>query len=140
MYLVKENRQLTNYEYVFNNTTPCDYVINGYYAVYNLKGKNTGYYSILLGQIDVLGEKLGIQKKDDLNNIIIKYKPKIISNNVYWDTYREQRGKKFPIHVIDNELINKYYDYSGYGDLFILKKQYQKRNCQYDGEQWRYID
>lgn len=140
VYQIKENKQLTNYEYVFNNTTPCDYVINGYYAVYNLKGKNTGYYSILLGQIDVLGEKLGIQKRDDLNNIIIKYKPKIISNNVYWDTYREQRGKKFPIHVIDNELINKYYDYSGYGDLFILKKQYQKRNCQYDGEQWRYID
>ena len=129
-----------NYEYVFENTSYCDYVINGYYAVYNLRGKNPGFYSILLGQIDVLGAKLGIAPKDDFNALVLKYKPKIISGGVYWDTYKEERGKKIPIHYIQQELIKQYYDYSNKGDLFILKPEYQKHNCKYNGTRWEYID
>ena len=86
----------------------------------------------MLGQIDVLGAKLGIAPKDDLNALVLKYKPKIISGGVYWDTYKEECGKKIPIHSIQQELIEQYYDYSNKGDLFILKPEYQKHNCKYN--------
>ncbi len=141
-YLFEQNRKefKTSYEYTFENTTPCDYVINGYYSVYNLKSKDPGFYSILLGQIDVLGEKLGIRKKSNLNQLVIQYMPKIIYGGVYWDTYQEDRGKHIPVHFIDREIIEKYYDYTKQGNLFILKPQYHKHNCKYNGKSWEYED
>lgn len=83
------------HEYAFYNLTPCDYALNGYYSVYNLKAKDAGYYSVLLGQIDVLGEKTGIRPRDNLNELIRTKRPKIISAGIYWDTYWEQRGKRY---------------------------------------------
>ena len=132
---VKENKKgerKSNYEFVFENTTPCDYVINGYYAVYNLKSKDPGFYSILLGQIDVLGEKLNIAPKDNINELIVMYKPKIVSGGVYWDTYLEDRGIKKVAHYIDRSILNKYYNPTQIGDLFILKKEYQIKECKKD--------
>ncbi|MBR5154672.1 MAG: hypothetical protein IKW58_02995 [Alphaproteobacteria bacterium] len=136
----KSKDLITNYEYTFLNTTPCDYVINGYYSVYNLKGKDPSYYSILLGQIDVLGEKLDIAPRPNLNRIIQEYKPKIISGGIYWDTYKEERGIKYPAHIIDMEILNTYYNYTNIGNLFILKPEYQKHNCKYNGRFWFYED
>ncbi len=126
------------HEYAFENLTPCDYAINGYYAVYNLKAKDAGYYAILLGQIDVLGEKMGIAPKANLNDLIALRKPKIISAGIYWDTYWEQRGIRVPVHQIDEDLLNTYYNYTGLGDIFILKPEYQKYNCHYNGKKWEY--
>lgn len=137
---VKPNNFLHGHELAFNVLTPCDYAINGYYATYNLKAKDPGYYAILLGQIDVLGEKSGIAKRDDLNKLILEKKPKIVSAGVYWDTYWEQRGKKIPAHTIDSYLLNTYYDYSGIGDIHILKPQFQKRICVYNGKEWKFMD
>lgn len=131
---------LNGHEYAFYNLTPCDSALNGYYAVYNLKARDAGYYWVLLGQIDVLGEKSGIAKRDNLNELILQKKPKIISAGVYWDTYWEQRGKKIPAHRIDQWLIETYYDYSGVGDIFILKPQYQRHNCLYNGKKWEFFD
>lgn len=141
-YLVEKKRleHKTNYEYVFENTNFCDYVINGYYAVYNLKSKDPGFYSILLGQIDVLGDKLNIAPKDNLNELIVKYKPKIISSGIYWNTYLEERGRKNIVHWIDRDILNKYYNPTPVGDLYMLKKEYQKNNCVFDGNTWRYED
>lgn len=137
---IKNKDLITNYEYTFFNTTPCDYVINGYYSVYNLKAKDPAYYSILLGQIDVLGEKLNIAPRPNLNNIILEYKPKIISAGIYWDTYQEDRGKKIPAHIIDRDILYTYYDYTNIGSLYILKPKYHKQNCQYNGRIWAYED
>lgn len=131
---------LNGNEYCFYELTPCDYAINGYYASYNLKAKDGGYYGTLLGQIDVLGEKLEIAPRDNLNDIIREKKPKVISVGPYWDTYWEQRGKQMAAHAIDPILIDMYYEPSGYGDIFVLKPQYQKHNCQYIGGKWEYID
>lgn len=128
------------HEYAFYHLTPCDEAINGYYAVYNLKAKDAGYYWVLLGQIDVLGEKVGIRKRDNLNELIRARKPKIVSAGIYWDTYWEQRGTKIPAHHLDPYLLNTYYEYSGLGDIFILKPQYQKHKCRYNGKSWEYID
>lgn len=128
------------HEYAFYNLTPCDYALNGYYSVYNLKAKDAGYYSVLLGQIDVLGEKTGIRPRDNLNELIRTKRPKIISAGIYWDTYWEQRGKKIPAHRLDTALIDLYYEYSGIGDIYILKPEYQKHDCRYNGKTWEYAD
>lgn len=137
---IKLKNKTYGYELAFSQLTPCDYAINGYYATYNLKAKDVGYYSILPGQIDVLGEKLGIAKRDNLNYLIIKHKPKIISIDPIWDTYWEQRGKKLLAHKIDENIIKTYYEPTKNGYMFILKKEYQKHNCIYDGNEWRYMD
>jgi hypothetical protein len=141
-YLVEKNKQSykANYEFVFENTNFCDYVINGYYAVYNLKSKDPGFYSILLGQIDVLGEKLNISPKDNLNELIIKYKPKIVSGGVYWDTHLEERGIKKAVHWVDRKILSRYYNPTSLGDMYILKKEYQKSNSKFDGSRWKYED
>lgn len=137
---IKTHAYPNGHEIAFKLLTPCDYAINGYYATYNLKAKDPGYYSILLGQIDVLGEKSGIAKRDNLNELIRIKKPKLISAGVYWDTYWEQRGKKIPAHTIDSYLLKTYYDYSGSGDLYVLKPQYQRHGCVYNGKDWIYMD
>lgn len=141
-YEVEQRTRLskTGHEYAFDVLNPCDYAINGYYATYNLKAKDAGYYAILLGQIDVLGEKVGIAPKDDINHLVRTKMPKLVSSGVFWNTYWEQRGKGIPAHQIDPYLINTYYDYTGLGDLHILKPQYQKHYCVYNGKEWKYMD
>lgn len=128
------------HEYAFQTLTPCDYAINGYYSVYNLKAKDAGYYAILLGQIDVLGEKIGIAPRDDLNELIRTQKPKLVSAGIYWDTYEEERGRKIAAHQISDYLLDAYYEYTGIGDIFVLKQQYQKRHCVYNGKAWEFMD
>ena len=137
---LEKGKYIRGHEVAFNVLNPCDYAINGYYSVYNLKAKSPGYYSILLGQIDVLGEKVGIAPIDDINKMIEEKKPKLISGEIYWDTYWEQRGKHIPVHVPDKNIIKKYYYPSKAGSLFILKPEYQKYKCIKDGRKWRYVD
>ena len=145
-YMVTYKKEIVNYyntnghDMAFDLLTPCDYAINGYYSTYNLKAKDAGYYAILLGQIDILGEKTGIAPRDNLNELIRTLKPKLISGGVYWDTYEEERGKKVIAHQINRYLLDTYYDYSGIGELFILKPQYQKHQCVYNGSTWKFMD
>lgn len=131
---------VNGHEYAFMALTPCDYALNGYYTTYNLKAKDAGYYATLLGQIDVLGEKVGVANRDDFDEIIRQKLPKLISGGIYWDTYLEQRGQKVPAHIINENLINKYYEPTGVGNLLILKPQYQHHGCVYNGKEWRYMD
>lgn len=137
---IKTHQHLNGHEFTFNLLTPCDYALNGYYSTYNLKAKDAGYYAILLGQIDVMAEKAGIRKRDNLNDLIRTKLPKVISGNIYWDTYWEQRGKRIPAHQIDPYLLNTYYDASKFTGLYVLKPQYQKHGCVYNGKEWRYMD
>ena len=137
---IEESKYIKGHKLAFDVLNPCDYAINGYYSVYNLKAKPLGYYSILLGQIDVLGEKMGIAKKDNINKLIQQKLPKLISGEIYWDTYWEQRGKRIPVHIPDKNIVKRYYNASPVGNLFVLKPEYQKHKCIYDGKEWRYID
>jgi len=137
---IESHQVVGGHEYAFQVLTPCDYALNGYYTTYNLKAKDAGYYATLLGQIDVLGEKIGVAKRDDFDEIISKKLPKLISGGVYWDTYLEQRGQKVPAHTISEDIINKYYQPSGIGNILILKPQYQHHGCVYNGKEWRYMN
>lgn len=137
---IGKHRFMNGHEFAFKVLTPCDYALNGYYSVINLKAKDVGYYAILLGQIDVLGEKVGIAPRDNLNELIRTKLPKIIYGGIYWDTYWEERSRRIPAHKISPWLIETYYDYTGLGNIYILKPQYQKHVCVYNGKTWEYTD
>ncbi len=137
---IKTHEYQNTHEFTFNLLTPCDYALNGYFTTYNLKAKDAGYYSILLGQIDVLGEKVGVRKRDNLNELIRTKKPKVVFGGIFWDTYWEQRDKHIPAHKIDPYLLATYYEQSKVGNLYVLKPQYQKHGCVYNGKEWKYMD
>ncbi|MBO5038466.1 MAG: glycosyltransferase family 39 protein [Alphaproteobacteria bacterium] len=119
---------------VLENTTPCDYVLNGYRIGYNLFNKDVDYIWNLLGQIDVIAAQIGIRPTADLEILIRKYRPKIIYGKNYYDTYREYRGDigVYPIHHISTRLLDEMYTPLNRDDLYILKPEYQKYDCRYN--------
>lgn len=119
--------------FVLENTTPCDYVLNGYRIGYNLFNKDVDYIWNLLGQIDVIAAQIGIRPTADLETLIRKYRPKIIYGKNYYDTYREYRGDigVYPIHHISAHLLDEMYTPLNRDDLYILKPEYQKYDCRY---------
>lgn len=137
---IATHQLIHGHEYALDALTPCDYALNGYFSTYNLKAKDAGYYATLLGQIDVLGEKVGVAPRDDFDKIIREKLPKIISGGYYWDTYLEQRGQKVLSHKISEDLINQYYEPTGAGNMLILKPQYRHHGCVYNGKEWKYMD
>ena len=119
---------------VLEKTTPCDYVLNGYRIGYNLFNKDVDFIWNLKGQIDVIAATIGIRPLSDLESLVRKYKPKIIYGGNYYDTYREYRGDigKYPIHWISRHLLNEMYEPLYRDNLYILKPEFQKHNCQYN--------
>ena len=117
---------------VLQYSTPCDYMINGDGALYNLYNRDPHYYWNLLGQLDVIGAKVGINPLMDINYIIEKYKPKFISVAPYRDKYASERGVDIVVHRPNMELINKYYKPFDSSDIYILKPEYSKVKCDYD--------
>lgn len=119
---------------VLENTTPCDYVLNGYRIGYNLFNKDIDFIWNLMGQIDVIAATIGIRPTADLESLIRKYRPKIIYGKNYYDTYREYRGAIgiYPIHFISNHLLNEMYTPLNRDDLYILKPEYQSYDCRYN--------
>lgn len=119
--------------------TPCDYVLNGDGALYNLYNRDPYYYWNLLGQLDVIGDKAGMYPLMNINRVILEYKPAIISGNPYYDKYYIERGQKVVVHEPDKEIIEKYYKPFKYTkDLYILKPEFRKLKCDYDYKARRY--
>ncbi len=103
----------------------CDYVLNGDGTIYNIYGKDPHYYWNLLGQTDVIGNKVGIHPLMDINNVIKNKKPRIINVKPYKDKYYAERGIDMIVHNPDMYYINKYYKpYNNSEDLYILKPEY----------------
>lgn len=112
-------------------TNPCDYILNGDGTIYNLYNRDPHYYWNLLGQTDVIGAQVGIRPLMNINEVIEKYKPKIISGTPYYDKYASERGLSIVIHRPDTDLINKYYKPMG-NDLYILKPEYSPAKCEFN--------
>lgn len=123
---------------VLEHVTPCDYILNGDGTIYNLYNRDPHYYWNLLGQIDVIGDKVGIQPLMDINKVIEIYKPKIITGKDYYDKYAQERGYDIVIHHPDMVLINQYYKPYGITGLYILKPEYSNIKCDYDYEKRYY--
>ena len=120
--------------YVLENTTPCDYVLNGYRIGYNLFNKDVDFIWNLKGQIDVIAATIGMYPLSDLESLIREKRPKIIYGGNYYDTYREYRGEigKYPIHWISKHILEEMYNPLPRDNLYILKPEYQSYDCRYN--------
>lgn len=133
-----QNRGFINY--LNDNITKCDYFINSYLGNQAFMSKDVDYYWSIPGYIDVVGEMLNIAPVPNYNELIVKYKPKIIYGGVYWNKYLINKGEMVILQKVDNRIINKYYDNTPYGEFYILKQEYWQYNCKYDEnkKEWNY--
>jgi len=128
-------------KYVLEQTNKCDSVLNGYGLTYGIFTKDITYYWNLNGQLDVIGNKIGLAPLPDLNAAVEKHLPKIIYTGPYWDEKMNKRNKQVLVHMIKPEIRDKYYQQSLFVNMFILKEKYQKeRRCRYDfkTDTWNY--
>lgn len=129
-------------KYVLDQTNRCDSILNGYGLTYGIFTKDVTYYWNLNGQLDVIGNKIGLAPLSNLNQIILKYFPRIIYTGPYWDEKLHQQNIEIPVHWVDSFIRDKYYMQSPFVDIFILKPEYQaKRRCQYNVQEdsWEYF-
>ena len=129
-------------KYVLENTNRCDAVINGSGITYGIFSKDVTYYWNLNGQLDVIGNKIGIAPLHDLNKTIKEHLPRIIYTKPYWHEKLRQQKKKVSVHLVSDEIRDKYYEQSIFVGIFILKEEYQnKRRCRYDAntKSWEYF-
>lgn len=128
--------------YVLQQTNHCDTVLNGYGLTYGIYTKDLTYYWNLNGQLDVIGNKIGLAPLPNLNAVVAQHLPKIIYTGIYWDERQRKRDLFVPVHQITPELRDKFYEQSLFRDIFILKQEYQnQRRCRYNAvtEQWEYF-
>ena len=128
--------------YVSANVTPCDYVISSFLSNQSIISKDPHYYWSLLGHVDIAGEETGIALKPDLNKLVMQYKPKLVSSGIYWNNYYLNRGRNVPVQQISPEIIGRYYLPTPFQGLYLLKYEYQGKNCIYDKNrgEWRYAE
>lgn len=128
--------------FLSQNLTPCDYILSSYFGNQSIITKDIHYYWAMLGHLDIIGNNLGIYPKPDLNELVIKYKPKLIYGGIYWNSYYEHRGQNVLWQRVTPEIIEKYYLPTPIQNFYILKYEYQKHSCQYDSvkKEWSYAD
>ena len=136
----------------------CDYVLYSFFNG-NLWQKDLVSYWFLLGETDVIGEKVGIRKKDDFNRLIEDKKPKYLYVQDIYDRFLKVDDKEVLSYKFDYEMIDKYYEKLGEkttmeydsetktmelkevdGGLYKLKKEYQKKDCKMSlsSGEWEY--
>ncbi|MBQ2886322.1 MAG: glycosyltransferase family 39 protein [Alphaproteobacteria bacterium] len=135
-----QNRDFATY--ISQNITPCDYVISSFFGNQSIISKDPYYYWSMLGHIDVAGEEVGIYPKPNVNELVVRYLPKLIFTGIYWDSYSKNRNKGVAIQQISSDIVNKYYLPTPFMDFSILKYEYRKNNCKYNQEkgEWQYED
>lgn len=118
---------------ILQYVTPCDYILNGDGIIYNLYNRDPHYYWNLIGQTDVIGAKVGIHPLMNINEVIERYKPKIIPMAPFFDKYAREHGYDVIVHQVDPELLKRYYKPLGNaGVLYILKPEMAPAKCEYD--------
>ncbi len=128
-------------KYIIEQTNRCDSVLNGYGVTYGIFNKDITYYWNLNGQLDVIGSKIGIAPLHDVNKVIEQHLPRVIYTGPYWDEKLHQQDINVYVHLVSDEIRNKYYEQSLFVNIFILKKEYQNmRRCKYDAatKVWNY--
>lgn len=128
-------------KYVLEQTNRCDAVLNGYGLTYGIFSKDLTYYWNLNGQLDVIGNKIGLAPLPDLNDVVEKHFPQVIYTGPFWDEKLRHQNISYPVHWIDATMRDKYYYQSLFVDIFLLKPEYQQnRRCRYDAatKTWKY--
>ena len=141
-YLSARTQDRSFVRYLMSHVTPCDYVISSFLGNQSIISKDVHYYWSLLGHIDIAGEEIGIAPRPNLNALVKQYKPKLINDNMYWNSYYWNRNKRVPVQKISSEIIDKYYLPTPFAGFYLLKYEYQEKNCHYDAfrKDWIYAD
>ncbi len=141
-YLFARSNDRSFVHFLMRNITPCDYVISSYWGNQSIIYKDPHYYWSMLGHIDLVGAATGIAPIPDLNDLTLKYKPKLIYGGIYWSSYEQNRGKNVPIQSISPDIIDQYYDSTPFANLYLLKSEYSQQNCHYDAvrKDWIYAN
>ena len=128
--------------YLSHNVTPCDYVLSGFLGIQSIMTKDVHYYWALLGHIDVAGEAMGIAPKPNVTELVLRYKPKLIYGGELYNNYYLNRGKQVIVQKVRKDVLEKYYHQTPYSGFYLLKPEYQKRQCQYNAstKEWLYED
>ncbi len=139
-YLLTRTTDRTFTRYLVANVTPCDYIINSFLGNQSIISKDPHYYWSMLGHVDVAGEAMNISSVPDLNKLVLQYKPKLINGEIYWNNYYLNRGVYVPVQQISPEIIEKYYLPTPFPNWYLLKYEYQGKNCHYDTlkKEWIY--
>jgi hypothetical protein len=95
--------------------------------------KQPVYYGFIRGEIDVIGERIGIAPKDDLNAVIEKYLPAFVMVEDVYERYELIREHKVLVHAFDMDMIKKYYTKytvfeSNFGKLDVDKMQWKEND------------
>ena len=128
-------------KYVLEKVNKCDAVLNGYGLTYGIFTKDITYYWNLNGQLDVIGNEIGIAPLPDLDKAVEEYLPRIIYTGPFLHEKMHKAGKDVPVHWIKPGIRDKYYEQWVFVNVFILKDEYQsKRRCRYNAEtkSWDY--
>lgn len=133
-YLLYRTTDRSFARYLAANVTPCDYVINGFLGNQSILNKDPHYYWSLLGHVDIAGDELKIYPKPNLNALVLKYKPKLVSGEIYWNNYYLNRGTNVYVQQISPQILDMYYLPTPFKDVYILKYEYHGKNCHYDKE------
>lgn len=141
-YLLTRGQNRAFATYLSQNITPCDYVISSFFGNQSLIAKDPHYYWSMLGHIDVLGDEMKIKSRPNLTELVEQYKPKLIFGGPYWNSYYWHRGQNVLWQHIAPEIIDKYYLPTPFPDFYILKYEYQGKNCHYDTQkkEWLYAN
>jgi len=141
-YLASRGQDRSFARYLTNAVTPCDYVLCGYLGNQSIMNKDPHYYWAMLGHIDMAGEEAGIKEHPNVNELVLKYKPKFIYGGGYWSSFDQNRGKSVFIQQVSPDIINEYYLPAPFADFYVLKYEYRGKNCQYDEKlgEWHYAD
>lgn len=128
-------------DYVTRRISPCDYVFNGDGMMYNIFGKDPAYYWQLIGQLDVVGEQSGIHPRPNINELIMKYRPKFVFGKNYFNKFSTESGRQEIVHYIDTDMIDKYYEKTRFYPIYQLKAEYN-RKCIRDNVsgEWIFVD
>lgn len=140
--LAPEYHRYVTPKYIIEHTNKCDSILNGYGLTYGIFTKDNTYYWNLNGQLDVIGQEIGLAPIPNLNVIVEKYLPKIIYTGPFLHERLHKQGKDVVIHWINPSLRDKYYQQSMFVNMFILKPEYEtKRRCRYDAltKNWQYF-
>ena len=110
-------------QYIHKNSKNDDYLMNGYDMNFNIYRKDVSYYWFGLDMLlPVIEQEYGLTDTVDINDLILKYRPKFIYTEDYIDlfAYRAYGEKKFTQKHIP-EIINALYKPTQFENLVILK-------------------
>ncbi|MBO5038577.1 MAG: glycosyltransferase family 39 protein [Alphaproteobacteria bacterium] len=141
-YIAVRGKDRSFARYLAQNITPCDYILNSYLGNQSINAKDPHYYWSMLGHVDIAGEETGIAAKPDVSELVLKYKPKFAFGGVYWSSYHQNRGQHIFIQQVAGDLIWQYYLPTPFPDIYILRKEYWGKNCQYNPQikEWQYAN